>query len=187
MSRIGKKPIPLPNGVKIQVGDRLEVTGPKGKLSVPIPEGVTIEQANGKLELKRSSDEHAALHGLTRALAANAVQGVSTGFTRELDIVGIGYRADVKGKILTFFLGYSHPIELLLPDGVDAKIDKVAGSPIQNLQGRLVLSGYDRQLLGQVAANIRALRKPDPYKNKGIRYTGEVLRKKVGKTGAGGK
>jgi large subunit ribosomal protein L6 len=178
MSRIGKKPIPLPGGVKVQVGEQLEVTGPKGKLTVPIPAGISIQQAAGRLEIKRASDDHAALHGLTRALAANAVQGVSAGFTRELDIVGIGYRADVKGKIATFTLGYSHPIEFLLPDGVDMKIDK---------QTHLVLSGYDRQLLGQVAADIRALRKPDPYKNKGIRYTGEVLRKKVGKTGAGGK
>jgi large subunit ribosomal protein L6 len=178
MSRIGKKPIPLPSGVKVQVGDQLEVTGPKGKLTVPIPAGITVEQENGRLEIKRAGDEQAALHGLTRALAANAVQGVSGGFTRELDIVGIGYRADVKGKIATFTLGYSHPIEFLLPDGVDLKIDK---------QTHLVLTGHDRQLLGQVAANIRALRKPDPYKNKGIRYTGEALRKKVGKTGAGGK
>jgi len=178
MSRIGKKPIPLPGGVKIQIGETLEVTGPKGKLTVPIPPGISIEQSAGKLEVKRASDDHAALHGLTRALAANAVQGVSGGFTRELDIVGIGYRADVKGKIATFTLGYSHPIEFLLPDGVDLKIDK---------QTHLVLTGHDRQLLGQVAANIRSLRKPDPYKNKGVRYTGEVLRKKVGKTGAGAK
>jgi len=178
MSRIGKKPIPLPSGVKVTIGEQLQVTGPKGTLKVPIPAGISIEQGQGKLEVKRESDEHAALHGLTRALAANAVQGVSGGFTRELDIVGIGYRADIKGKIATFTLGYSHTIEFLLPDGVDMKIDK---------QTHLVLSGYDRQLLGQVAANIRALRKPDPYKNKGIRYTGEVLRKKVGKTGAGGK
>ncbi len=178
MSRIGKKPIPLPSGVKVRVGEELEVTGPKGTLKVPIPRGITVEQADSRLELKRDSDEHAALHGLTRALAANAVQGVSAGFTRELDIVGIGYRADVKGKIATFSLGYSHPIELLLPDGVDLKIDK---------QTHLVLTGHDRQLLGQVAANIRALRKPDPYKNKGIRYTGEALRKKVGKTGASSK
>jgi large subunit ribosomal protein L6 len=154
------------------------VTGPKGKLTVPIPKGISIEHGNGKLEVKRASDEHAALHGLTRALAANAVQGVSSGFTRELDIHGIGYRADVKGKVATFTLGYSHPIELLLPEGVDLRIDK---------QTHLVLSGYDRQSVGQVAANIRALRKPDPYKNKGVRYTGEALRKKVGKTGAGGK
>ena len=178
MSRIGKKPIPLPSGVKIQIGDQLEVTGPKGKLTVPIPSGITIQQTDGRLELKRTSDDYAALHGLTRALAANAVQGVSTGFVRELDIVGIGYRADVKGKVATFTLGYSHPLEVLLPDGIDIRIDK---------QTHLVLSGYDRQLLGQVAANIRALRKPDPYKNKGIRYTGEALRKKVGKTGAGAK
>ena len=178
MSRIGKKPIPLPKGVKVQVGDELEVTGPKGTLRVPLPAGIKVEQNAGGLELKRESDEQAGLHGLTRALAANAVQGVSGGFTRELDIVGIGYRADVKGRIATFTLGYSHPIEVLLPDGIDLKIDK---------QTHLVLSGYDRQLLGQVAANIRALRKPDPYKNKGIRYTGEVLRKKVGKTGASAK
>jgi large subunit ribosomal protein L6 len=178
MSRIGKKPIPLPSGVKIKVGEELEVTGPKGKLLVPIPEGITFEESAGKLEVKRDSDEHAALHGLTRALAANAVQGVSGGFTRELDIVGIGYRADVKGNIATFTLGYSHPIEVLLPPGIELKIDK---------QTHLVLTGFDRQLLGQVAANIRALRKPDPYKNKGVRYTGETLRKKVGKTGASAK
>ena len=178
MSRIGKKPIVLPSGVKVQIGEQLEVTGPKGTLTVPIPEGITVEQGKGRLEIKRASDEHAALHGLTRALAANAVHGVSSGFVRELDIVGIGYRADIKGKVATFTLGYSHPIEVLLPDGVDLRIDK---------QTHLVLSGHDRQLLGQVAANIRALRKPDPYKHKGVRYTGEALRKKVGKTGAGAK
>jgi large subunit ribosomal protein L6 len=177
MSRVGKKPIPLPSGVKIEVGEQLKVTGPKGTLMVPIPAGIKLEQKNGVLELDRESDEHAALHGLTRALASNAIVGVSTGFTRELDIVGIGYRADVKGKVATFTLGYSHPIEVLLPEGIDLKIDK---------QTHLVLSGHDRQLLGQVAANIRALRVPDPYKNKGVRYTGEVLRKKVGKSGATG-
>ena len=137
-----------------------------------------IIESNSVAWVLRENDSQAALHGLTRALAANAVQGVSSGFTRELDIVGIGYRADVKGKVVTFTLGYSHPIEVLLPDGVDLKIDK---------QTHLVLTGYDRQMLGQVAANIRALRKPDPYKNKGIRYTGEALRKKVGKTGASSK
>ena len=178
MSRIGKKPIPLPQGVKVQIGEQLEVTGPKGKLTVPVPPGIRVEQVDGRLEIKRESDQQAALHGLTRALAANAVQGVSTGFTKELDIVGIGYRCDVKGKVATFTLGYSHPIEVLLPDGVDMKVDK---------QTHVVLSSFDRQSLGQVAANIRALRPPDPYKNKGIRYTGEQLRKKVGKTGAGAK
>jgi large subunit ribosomal protein L6 len=182
MSRVGKKLIPLPSSVKIQIGDQLKVQGPKGTLEVPIPEGISVKQGIGQaggavLEILRASDEHAALHGLTRALAANAVQGVSTGFTRELDIVGIGYRADVKGKVATFTLGYSHPIEVLLPEGVDLKIDK---------QTHLVLSGHDKQLIGQVAANIRALRKPDPYKNKGVRYMGEVLKKKVGKSGATG-
>jgi large subunit ribosomal protein L6 len=178
MSRVGKKPIPVPKGVKVTIGDELLVEGPKGKLTVPIPQGVRARQADGNLELVRDNDDFAALHGLTRALAASAVQGVSGGFTRELDITGVGYRADVKGKIATFTLGYSHPIEVLLPDGVDLKVDK---------QTHLVLSGYDKQLVGQIAANIRALRPPDPYKNKGVRYTGEVLRKKVGKTGAGGK
>ncbi len=178
MSRVGNKPIPLPKGVKVNIGERIEVEGPKGKLSVPVPVGITVRQVDGRLELARDGKEKAALHGLTRALAANAVQGVSTGFTRELDIVGIGYRADTKGRVVTFTLGYSHPIEFLLPPGVEVKIDK---------QTHLVLSGANRETLGQVAANMRALRPPDPYKNKGVRYTGEKLRKKVGKTGAGAK
>ena len=178
MSRVGKKPIPVPKGVKITIGSELQVEGPKGKLTVPIPAGVRIQQNDGTLDLTRDGDQYAALHGLTRALAANAVQGVSDGFTRELDIVGVGYRADVKGNIVSFTLGYSHPIEVFLPQGIEAKIDK---------QTHLVLTGYDRQVLGQVAANMRALRPPDPYKNKGVRFTGEVLRKKVGKTGAGAK
>jgi large subunit ribosomal protein L6 len=178
MSRVGNKPIPLPKGVKITIGNQLDVEGPKGKLSVPIPEGVRLEQKDSTLQLVRDSDKFAAVHGLTRALAANAVQGVSTGFTREMDIVGTGYRADVKGQVATFTLGYSHPIEFLLPKGVDLKVDK---------QTHLILTGYDRQVVGQTAAQIRALRPPDPYKNKGVRYVGEVLRKKAGKTGAGGK
>jgi large subunit ribosomal protein L6 len=178
MSRVGKKPIPLPKGVKINVGDRLEVQGPKGTLTVPIPPGIRIEQKDQHVEVVRESDKLAALHGLTRALASNAIVGVSTGWTRELDIVGTGYRADVKGKIATFTLGYSHPLEMLLPEGVELKIDK---------QTHLVVTGYDRQRVGEVASQIRALRPPDPYKNKGVRYTGEALRKKAGKTGAGGK
>ena len=173
MSRVGKKPIPLPKGVKITIGNQLSIEGPKGKLTVPVPEGIEAHQLDGRIELSRASDQQAALHGLTRALLASAVQGVSTGFVREMDITGVGYRADVKGKIATFTLGYSHPIEVLLPDGVDLKIDK---------QTHLVLSGYDKQMVGQVAANIRSLRPPDPYKNKGVRYTGELLRKKAGKT-----
>jgi large subunit ribosomal protein L6 len=178
MSRVGKKPIPLAKGVKITIGQELLVEGPKGKQTVPIPAGISLRQENGNLEVLRENDKQAALHGLTRALAANAVQGVSTGFTRELDIVGIGYRCDMKGRVASFSLGYSHAIEFYIPDGIDMKVDK---------QTHIVLTGSDRQALGQVAANMRALRPPDPYKNKGVRYTGEVLRKKVGKTGAGGK
>lgn len=178
MSRVGKKLLPLPKGVKITAGEgSLLVEGPKGKQTVPVPAGITLSQKDGIAAFQRDGENKAALHGLTRALAANAVQGVSTGFTRELDIVGIGYRCDLKGRIATFTLGYSHSIEFYLPDGIDMKIDK---------QTHLVLTGSDRQLLGQVAANMRALRPPDPYKNKGVRYTGESLRKKVGKTGASG-
>ncbi|MBS1832504.1 MAG: 50S ribosomal protein L6 [Acidobacteria bacterium] len=178
MSRVGKKPIPLPKGVKLNIGDQvLKVEGPKGKLEVPVPAGVRLEQKDNELQVIRDGDQFAALHGLTRALASNAITGVSNGFTRELDIVGIGYRADVKGRIATFTLGYSHPIEFFLPEGVDMRIDK---------QTHIVLTGHDKQVIGQVAANMRALRPPDPYKNKGVRYTGEKLRKKVGKA-AGGK
>ncbi len=153
-------------------GGQLKVEGPKGTLLVPIQPGITIENNNNVLEVKRATDKHSAAHGLTRALAANAVTGVSAGFTRELDIVGIGYRVDVKGRVAIFSLGYSHTIEFMLPDGVDIKVDK---------QTHIVLTSHDRQAIGQTAANMRALRKPDPYKQKGVRYTGEVLRKKVGK------
>ncbi len=179
MSRVGKKPIVLPKGVKITAGEQILVEGPKGKQTVPIPAGITVTQKDGHVELQRDGDDRAALHGLTRALAANAVQGVSAGFTRELQLFGVGYKCDVKGRIATFTLGYSHPIEFYLPDGIDMKVDK----PANNLTP-LILTGGDRQLLGQVAANMRALRPPDPYKNKGIRYANEQLRKKAGKTGA---
>ena len=177
MSRIGKKPIPLPAGVKVTIahtstGGEMKVEGPKGKLVVPIQPGITIENNNNVLEVKRATDKHSAVHGLTRALASNAVTGVSAGFTRELDIVGIGYRVEVKGRVAIFALGYSHTIEFMLPEGVDIKVDK---------QTHITLTSHDRQAIGQTAANMRALRKPDPYKQKGVRYTGEVLRKKVGK------
>ena len=178
MSRVGKKPIPLPPGVKITVGPQLLVEGPKGKLTVPVPQGIRVEKVDSTMEIKRENDSLRALHGLTRALAANAVTGVSAGFTRELDIVGIGYRAEVKGDTVVFVLGYSHPIEYVLPKGIECKVEK---------NTHLTLTSIDKQALGQVAANIRALRPPEPYKQKGIRYTGEVVRKKVGKTGAGGK
>jgi large subunit ribosomal protein L6 len=182
MSRVGKKPIPLPKGVKFTIGEHLVVEGPKGTQTVPVPPGITITQKDGVMEIQRDGEDKAALHGLTRALAANAVQGVSAGFTRELQIFGVGYKVDVKGRIATFTLGYSHPIEVYLPEGIDMKVEK----PVNNLIP-LILTGSDKQALGQVAAKMRALRPPDPYKNKGVRYAGEVLRKKVGKSGASAK
>jgi large subunit ribosomal protein L6 len=181
MSRVGKKPIALPKGVKVTVGNEIVVEGPKGKQTIAMMPGVNVHQENGTVTLSRDTNQQAAAHGLTRALTANAVQGVSTGFTREMAIFGIGYRCEVKGRIATFILGYSHPIEFYLPDGVELKVDK----PANNLTP-LIVTGPDKQVLGQVCAKIRALRPPDPYKNKGIRYVGEVLRKKAGKT-AGGK
>jgi len=177
MSRVGKKPIPLPKGVKVTIGKELVVEGPKGKQTVPMQPGVNVREENGTLLISRDTDQQAAAHGLTRALTANAVQGVSTGFTRELAIFGIGYRCEVKGRIASFNLGYSHPIEFYLPDGIEMKVDK----PANNLTP-LILTGSDKQVLGQVAANMRALRPPDPYKNKGIRFAGEVLIEKAGKT-----
>jgi len=176
MSRIGRKPVPLPQGVKVQVaGERVEVQGPKGKLWVPVPAGIQVEQKDKVLLASRSSDEQRALHGLTRALLANAVHGVTEGFRSELDIVGVGYRAEVKGKNVVFSLGYSHPIEFPMPEGIQISVTQ---------QTHLVVSGADKAQVGQVAANIRALRPPDPYKQKGVRRTGEVLKKKAGKAGA---
>jgi len=178
MSRVGKKLIPIPTGVKVSIGeDLIEVHGPKGRLATSVPGGIRFEMADGSLSATRSSDskEHKALHGLARSLVANAVRGVTEGFQRELDIVGIGYRAEVKGKSVLLSLGFSHPIEFPIPTGINVTVDK---------QTRLVVSGIDKQKVGQTAATIRSLRKPDPYKNKGIRYVGEVLKKKVGKTGA---
>ena len=178
MSRIGKKPIPRPAGVKYKVeGNTVLVEGPKGKVSALIAEGISIKTADGHMELERASDEKAALHGLTRALVNNAVLGVTKGWTKELDIVGIGYRAEMKGKgTVVFTLGYSHPIEFPLPAGIDVAIDPK--------QTHLTVTGVDRQKVGQVAADMRSLRKPDPYKNKGVRYSNERLKKKAGKTGA---
>src|ERR1700690_3666387 len=178
MSRIGKKPIPLPSGVKYTVeGNTVLVEGPKGKMSALIADGISLKTADGHLLIERSGDDKAALHGLTRALVHNAVEGVTKGWTRELDIVGIGYRAEMKGKgTVVFTLGYSHPIEYPLPSGIDCAVDPK--------QTKLTLNGIDRQKVGQVAAEMRSLRPPDPYKNKGVRYGGERLKKKVGKTGA---
>jgi large subunit ribosomal protein L6 len=178
MSRIGKKPIAVPAGVQINIQDNLvAVQGPKGKLETRLPMGIKMEQKDGQLVALRENDSQAAVHGLARALVNNAVEGVTKGWTRELEIVGIGYRAEMKGKgTVVFSLGYSHPIEYPLPSGVEVAVDAK--------QTRLTLHGIDRQKVGQVAAEMRSLRPPDPYKNKGVRYAGERLKKKVGKTGA---
>jgi large subunit ribosomal protein L6 len=178
MSRIGKKPIAVPKGVTVKLHDRaVEVQGPKGKLTQPYPAGITFEMADGSLVARcaREDPELGKFHGLARSLVANAVAGVTEGFKRELDIVGVGYRAEVKGKQVIFALGYSHAVVFDIPTGIDVAIEK---------QTHITVTGVDRQLVGQVAANIRRLRKPDPYKQKGVRYTGEVLKKKAGKTGA---
>ncbi len=178
MSRIGKKPIPLPKGVTVKIeGNTVAVQGPKGKLDTPLPAGIRVEQQDGHLVALRENDSQAAVHGLARALVNNAVEGVTRGWTRELEIVGIGYRAELKGKgMVVFTLGYSHPIEYPLPSGIEAAMDPK--------QTKLTITGIDRQKVGQVAAEMRGLRPPDPYKNKGVRYVGERLKKKVGKTGA---
>ena len=178
MSRIGKKPIALPQGVTVKIeGNTVMVQGPKGKLDTRVPAGITMEQKDGNLVAIRENDSQAALHGLARALVNNAVEGVTRGWTRELEIVGIGYRAEMKGKgTVVFSLGFSHPIEYPLPSGIDVAVDPK--------QTKLSVTGIDRQKVGQVAAEMRSLRPPDPYKNKGVRYVGERLKKKVGKTGA---
>jgi large subunit ribosomal protein L6 len=178
MSRIGKKPIPIPKGVTVKIAqDAIEVQGPKGKMRQQVPPGILFSEDAGTLvaKLSREDDELRKFHGLARSLVANAVQGVTEGFKRELDIVGVGYRAEVKGKQVVFALGYSHPVVLDVPPGIDVVIDK---------QTHVTVTGIDRQLVGQIAANIRRMRKPDPYKQKGVRYMGEVLKKKAGKTGA---
>jgi large subunit ribosomal protein L6 len=175
MSRIGKQPIKIPQGVKVQVeGSTVRAEGPKGKLAQPVPTGLTPRMVDGTLVIDRGSEERQvrALHGLARALVANMVHGVKDGFERKLEIVGIGYRAQMQGKAIQLALGYSHPIVFPLPEGITAEIDK---------QTAITLRGADKALLGQTAAKLRALRKPDPYKGKGIRYAGEIVRKKVGK------
>jgi large subunit ribosomal protein L6 len=176
MSRIGKKPIPLPQGVKVQIAaGAVEVQGPKGKMRVPLPHGIKFEQKDGVLNALRDTEDHRALHGLARALVANAVFGVTQGFRKDLDIVGVGYRAEVKGKIVVFNLGYSHQIQFPIPEGIQIAVEK---------QTHISVTGADRGQVGQVAANLRGLRPPDPYKQKGIRITGERLKKKAGKAGA---
>jgi len=178
MSRIGKKPIPVPKGVTVNVGKGVvEVKGPKGALKQAVPPGINFKLDGAELVAVTDTEDKALgkFHGLARSLVANAVQGVNEGFKRELDIVGVGYRAELKGQQVHFALGYSHPVVFDVPKGIDVVVDK---------QTHITVTGVDLQLVGQVAANIRRLRKPDPYKQKGVRYMGEVLKKKVGKTGA---
>ena len=185
MSRIGKKVIAVPKGVTVTVGEReLEVKGPKGTLRTPVPEGITFRLEDGQLQAERASDELAAKHGLARALANNAIVGVTEGFSRQMDVVGVGYKADVQGKKIVFSLGYSHPIEFPLPEGIDVKSERVAAkSSIPQYQLTLTLSGIDKQKLGQVAAEMHKLRKPDAYKGKGVRYANVPIKLKPGKTG----
>jgi large subunit ribosomal protein L6 len=186
MSRVGKKPIKVPSGVKVTIRDGyLEVEGNKTKLSTSIPSGIRFELSGDTLTAVRSSDEkpYPAYHGLARALAANLVQGVTEGFSKQLDLVGIGYKVDAKPTAMTLSLGYSHPIEFPLPQGITAKVEKQSKS-IQNYIATITIAGSDKQLVGQVAADIRSLRRPDAYKGKGLRYASETVRLKVGKKGA---
>ncbi|MBX7054797.1 MAG: 50S ribosomal protein L6 [Pyrinomonadaceae bacterium] len=185
MSRVGKKPINVPAGVTVTINDTmLEVKGPKGTLTTPVPAGVSFKLEEGTLTAERASDDQAAFHGLARALANNAIVGVTDGFTREMDIVGVGYKADVQGSKINFSLGYSHPIEYVLPAGIDAKAERVnTKTSINQYQTTITLSGIDKQLLGQVAAELNRLRKPDAYKGKGVRYADRHYKLKPGKTG----
>jgi large subunit ribosomal protein L6 len=186
MSRIGKKPIQVPSGVKVIIRDgQIEVEGKKAKLSTPIPPGIRFELNGDTLTAIRPSDEkpYPAYHGLARALAANCVRGVTEGFSKDLDLVGIGYKVDAKPKAVTFSLGYSHPIEFPIPQGIAIKVEKQSRT-IQNYVATITISGSDKQLVGQVAADIRSLRRPDAYKGKGLRYASEFVRLKVGKKGA---
>ncbi len=177
MSRIGKKPIVLPAGVQVELKDGLvSVKGQKGALQRPFLEGLEMDMIDGTITVRRLSDDKRSrsYHGLMRTLVANMVEGVSKGFEKKLEIVGIGYRSELKGSDLALFLGYSHPINFPLPAGISAEVEK---------QTLLTIKGIDKELVGQTAAKIRDLRKPDPYKGKGVKYAGEVLRKKAGKTG----
>ncbi len=177
MSRVGRKIIPVPKGVNITVGkDAVAVKGPKGELKRDVPEGVTIDVKGTEVNVIRADDSrpNRAKHGMMRALLANMVKGVTDGFERKLEINGVGYRADVAGQKLNMALGFSHPVTFELPKGIAAKVDK-------NI---VILSGIDKEVLGETASKIRAIRPPEPYKGKGIKYVEETIKRKVGKTGA---
>lgn len=183
MSRIGRKPIAIPKGVKVAVEtDFIEVTGPKGTLRNRVPEGVRFKVDGDRLIAERDSDDKSAVHGLARALAHNSVVGVTQGFTRQLDIVGVGYKAELQPGRMMFSLGYSHQIEFPIPKGIDIKVERL-NKPIQQYQTTVTITGIDRQQVGQIAADMRSLRRPDPYKGKGVRYSDERLKLKPGKTG----
>ena len=176
MSRIGKKPIELPKGVEVkQDGNAVNIKGPKGTLTTSLIPGITVKVENNVVQFTRADEEQKsrAFHGLVRALVANNVRGVSEGFKRELDIIGVGYRAEVKGKEVVFQLGYSHPVRFPIPQGIEITVDAKSG--------HIVVTGIDKQKVGQTAAEIRSLREPDPYKGKGIKYSDEVIRRKAGK------
>jgi len=178
VSRIGRMPVTIPQGVEVRSdGGFVRVKGPKGELESRIPPGIAVEIDKGEVRFARANDEpqQRAWHGLVRSLVANSVEGVTKGFTRELEIVGVGYKAEVKGKSVVFALGYSHPINFPIPDGIAVALDAKAG--------KITITGADRQKVGQTAAEIRKLRVPDPYKAKGIKYANEVIRRKVGKAG----
>jgi len=186
MSRVGKSPIKIPGGVKVTIGDGvLEIIGKKAKLSSPIPAGIHFKLEGDELTAHRESDDKPlpGYHGLARALAANNVIGVTQGFSKSLDVVGIGYKVDAKKHTVTFSLGYSHPIEFPIPEGIEVKLERQTRA-ISNYVTSIIVSGANKQLVGQVAADMRNLRKPDAYKGKGLRYTGEIVRLKVGKKGA---
>lgn len=185
MSRIGKKLITLPKGVAVTIREsELEIKGPKGTLKTPVPQGISFKLDGDTLQAERQSDDFTAQHGLARALANNAIVGVTDGFSQQMDVVGVGYRAEVQGRRVTFALGYSHPIVYELPEGITAATERVAtkGS-INQYQLTMTLTGIDKQKLGQVAAEMHNLRKPDAYKGKGVRYADVVLKLKPGKTG----
>jgi large subunit ribosomal protein L6 len=183
MSRVGKKVIEIPKDVNVKVTEsEVAVEGPKGKLATTIPDGVNFKLEDGKLTAERQSDEYTAIHGTARALVANAITGVSKGFTQEMDVVGVGYKAELRGRSIVFALGYSHSIEFVLPEGVTAKVEKAART-INQYQTTVVLSGIDKHLIGQTAANMHKLRKPDAYKGKGVRYAKRPMKLKPGKTG----
>jgi large subunit ribosomal protein L6 len=186
MSRVGKKPITVPSGVTVTMKEgAIEVKGPKGTISALVPKGIKFSQDDGVLTAERESDKYSAFHGLARALANNAIVGVTEGFTQQMDLVGVGYKVDLQGRKLVFALGYSHPVEYSLPEGIDCESERLpAKSTIQQYQTTLTLKGIDKQLLGQVAAELARLRKPDAYKGKGIRYSDRYYRLKQGKTAA---